>query len=230
MAQPMSDSVALAILSKTPGFTEAKTRLARAIGRDRAERLHDVLVRRCIRLADLLSANAAVKVYIAPAEGCTRAHDWWQSRGLQTISTGHGHLGWRMQAVHSALMARHSACILTGTDCPSLGVEQLIAAIRQLDQTAAIIGPCHDGGFYLFGSRFAVSRSCWQQTAWGSGLARQQFLACLGQSGCGAVQALEFRHDLDTIDDAAPVLAQMPTDDPDREAIAECLAVSTTDG
>lgn len=223
MAKPVTESVALAILSKTPGFAEAKTRLAGTIGKARAAQLHGILVQRSIRLAKSLSANTAVKVYMAPAEEFAEAHDWWQSKGLETISTGQGHLGCRMHAVHSVLMRRHSACVLAGTDCPSLDAEQVIAAIRQLEQAPATIGPCHDGGFYLFGSRFSVPLSCWQQPTWGGGQARQQFLASLHQAGHNAVQTLVFRYDLDTIEDAVPVLAQMPADDPDRKAIAECL-------
>jgi rSAM/selenodomain-associated transferase 1 len=68
-----------------------------------------------------------------------------------------GHLGRRMAAWFQDCLAangqREIACVLIGSDCPSLNFDQIESAFRSLDSHDVVLGPASDGGYYLVGLR-----------------------------------------------------------------------------
>jgi rSAM/selenodomain-associated transferase 1 len=65
------------------------------------------------------------------------------------------------------------AAIIIGTDCPELTDALLTQAFQALQQTALVLGPATDGGYYLIGLRQMVP-DLFQSIAWSTDRVFQQ--------------------------------------------------------
>lgn len=152
-------SGALAVFVKTPGHSAVKSRLAA----DRGERyVVDWYRRAAAAVASVVrrvQAHHGASAYWAVAEG--DALDAWP--GLPSIAQGEGGLGARMSRVHADLVARHGFGLLLGADAPQITGTLLLEAISWLSVPTprVVLGPAHDGGFWLFGANVAPSLAAW---------------------------------------------------------------------
>lgn len=124
-----------------------KTRLAAELGVAAAVR--------CARVgaATVLRRVAAdprwqTTVAIAPDAGC-RSPAW--PGGLALAPQGRGDLGLRMQRILER--AGRGPVVIVGTDVPDILPARVAAAFRLLGRYAAVLGPAHDGGYWLIGLR-----------------------------------------------------------------------------
>jgi uncharacterized protein len=62
-------------------------------------------------------------------------------------------LGLHLARAFLRLVRQHSRVIVIGTDFPSLAPSILRLALRELQTTDAVHGPCPDRGYYLIGLR-----------------------------------------------------------------------------
>jgi hypothetical protein len=68
-----------------------------------------------------------------------------------------GDLGQRMRhAMQQAFSAGVETVVLLGADSPTLPLEHLQRAYESLQTSPVVLGPTHDGGYYLVGARSAV--------------------------------------------------------------------------
>jgi len=195
---------AVAIFVKTPGLSPVKSRLAVGLGRDRAVECH----LRCAEAVAAVAARAAVgPVYWAIAEAEGAGHPAWR-RHPALIQRGEG-LGARMQTVHEELVRRHQSAVLIGADLPQLGVEDLIEAAARLSpsEPRGVIGPAHDGGFWLVGSNQPLPAAVWQAPAYGGKDVLEAFLTA--DRGGRPWTRLPTRTDLDSAADLDPVMDQI---------------------
>jgi uncharacterized protein len=76
-------------------------------------------------------------------------------------------LGERLQeAFAAAFRAGCGKVVAVGTDTPWMGNQRILQALRLLDKTDVVLGPCADGGYYLAGARRLVPQM-FQQIPWG---------------------------------------------------------------
>ena len=147
---------AVAVFAKTPELSPVKTRLAATIGGDAAVEVYE---RSLLATAAVLRA---LPEWIAPrwavGEAEAPAHPRW--REFPALFTGEGGLGKRLAKVYSELRADYAPVILTGSDNPQLSPEVIVAAAEQA-AGRMVLGPCADGGFYLFASSLPVAESVW---------------------------------------------------------------------
>ena len=200
-------SAALAIFAKTKGLSPIKTRLAADIGTDLAEDFYDLSVAATAEMALLTQQHSqnTIEPYWALAEKSALNAAQWQ--GLNTLWTGDGDFGQRLHHVYSTLLTRHEQVVLIGTDSPQLEPECIINALQQLNEqpNACVIGPCVDGGFYLFAANTAIPQSVWTQVTYSSESTLRELVSNLKNVGM-AVVLLASDGDVDTVDDLKPLM------------------------
>jgi rSAM/selenodomain-associated transferase 1 len=206
MATIMSQK-AIAIFAKTPSLSPVKTRLAKALGTDRAEKIYALCVDCTQETLQKFSAkNPEWDIIWALAEENGLHNKFWINRPFEKIWTGEGDLGTRLYRVYDSLMNKYEAVILTGTDSPQLSVTDFINANDLLRQNGSVIGPAHDGGYYLFGDTVKIEKNKWENTPYSSDMTREEFLKLLDKN----VLPLDSKSDLDTKNDIQIILDEMP--------------------
>jgi hypothetical protein len=139
----------LGVFAKQPRAGEVKTRLAASTTPEwaagvAAAFLHDLTARLTNLPARrvLAYSPAAAQPYFA-ALGQDSFELWPQPEG---------NLGTRMALFfREQLAVGAQRVVLLGTDSPTLPLEWVELAFRELERADAVLGPCTDGGYYLIG-------------------------------------------------------------------------------
>jgi rSAM/selenodomain-associated transferase 1 len=145
----MSARVALAIMARYPAAGAVKTRLARAIGAERACTLYRAFLH---DLDERFIGGRRVVVWAYhPPDSDFEAS---MNPGARCLpQTGNG-LGERMHNCFRRLYADgFDKVILIGTDAPHLRDQWLDEAEAALDGADVVLGPTDDGGYYLVAMR-----------------------------------------------------------------------------
>jgi len=193
---------AIAIFVKTPGHSPVKTRLAERVGRRLAEEWH---LRSAQCVAAAVHATGLPGYWAVAEDDALNAPEW---AGLARLAQGEGSLGRRMARVHGELVRRHGAAVLLGADMPQLQPRQLVQAAAWLRAGARrqVLGPAHDGGFWLFGSNRKHPPGCWEAVRYSASDTAREFIRAIGGE---AWELLEPHTDLDVPEDLPGVLAEL---------------------
>lgn len=144
----------LYIAAKAPRPGAVKTRLGRAIGHEAAAALYRAFLRDlAVRFA---AAPFALGWYVTPP-------DAWREiaplvgqagAGARVLAQGDGDWTERQRALFRGAAGRGEERVaLIASDSPHLTVRAVADAFRQLDRHDLVVGPVHDGGYYLLGMR-----------------------------------------------------------------------------
>lgn len=138
--------ITLCVFAKPPVPGQAKTRLARTVGRDAAADLARAFFDDTLAGLVVLPWAHVIVALAAPWPACPFP-------GGQIWLQGPGDLGQKMEAVLARALARGLPVMALGTDAPGLPVARLEAARDLLlaGRAEAVLGPADDGGFYLLG-------------------------------------------------------------------------------
>ncbi|MDG2221593.1 MAG: TIGR04282 family arsenosugar biosynthesis glycosyltransferase [Rubripirellula sp.] len=155
--EPEFCSATLGILTKFWEPGRVKTRLGASIGMPRAAAIHQLFVSHlCNQLA---TCGECREICLDPPEQISTFQQTLETLGLGTIwqvTEQHaGSLGSRMQHWFEQKLADRpdNAAILIGSDCPTLGTEEIETAIRLLQHHQIVLAPAIDGGYTLIGLR-----------------------------------------------------------------------------
>jgi len=108
----------------------------------------------------------------------------WLGDGVSFVRQGDGDLGERMAgAFEESFRTGSTATIIIGSDCPSLSTGVITAAFDHLKETAAVLGPATDGGYYLVGLSRPMPE-LFRGIAWGSDHVLADSLAVLRRRSC----------------------------------------------
>ena len=136
----------ICLFAKPPVPGQVKTRLAAAVGPERACELATAF------LDDTLATLARLPEETALATTALDGAFPEAARGLRRWPQGEGDLGARLTTVLTRALEQARWAIAVGADSPGLPVALHRAAARTLDEGArAVLGPSLDGGFYLIG-------------------------------------------------------------------------------
>ncbi|HUF11399.1 MAG TPA: TIGR04282 family arsenosugar biosynthesis glycosyltransferase [Rhodothermales bacterium] len=144
----MNDS-AIIVFGKNPTPGKVKTRLASEFGLDGAAELYGaLLIDTLVRFSQL---GAAVRLYLAPTtEPISATVAPFDGKRLRQRGNG---LGPRMKhAFEDTFDEGYHLVVIIGSDHPTLPlstIEQAFTELRRPD--TVVIGPSHDGGYYLLG-------------------------------------------------------------------------------
>lgn len=138
----------LIIFVKNPLLGKVKTRLAAAIGDEKALEVY-------LQLLDITRSECL-------KTACTRnifysdeiTDDAWDNDHFNKFVQQGNDLGERMNNAFEQVFALGAKkAMIIGSDCPQLSSKLLEEAFSCLDEKDAIIGPATDGGYYLLGMK-----------------------------------------------------------------------------
>jgi uncharacterized protein len=200
----------LILMLKYPRAGAVKTRLAPAMGEERACELYRALVRHTLNAVERLRFDEhvfmEVRIAGAPSDAAVRE---WLGEELHFIPQGDGELGERMdRAVHNAFAEGAPSVIVIGADCPELTAEHLRDGLRALESHDVVLGPAADGGYYLIGMRRFLPE-LFRGIQWGGEQVFEQTLAAGRELGV-AFQVLDTLDDVDRPEDL-PLWARTAT-------------------
>jgi len=213
-------SGALAIFVKTPGLSTVKSRLAAEWGEHLAVGWYRQAAYAVASVARVARTRYGVSAYWAVAEADAEsgavAFDAWP--GLPVIAQPAGDLGTRMAHVHAGLVAQHGFGLLLGADAPQLTAELLGDAAEWLAAPIPrlVLGPAHDGGFWLFGGNVAPPLPMWKAVTYSAPETAQHLYRAM--QGTGEWLTLATLTDVDHMSDLAAVrVALQALTDPTAE-------------
>ncbi|MCP4445533.1 MAG: DUF2064 domain-containing protein [Myxococcales bacterium] len=185
-------NMTVCLFAKAPSSGKAKTRLSPALGEQGAARLARAL------LLDALDSWQSTDLLIAHTGDVPTSITDRFSMG-RSMSQGEGDLGQRMERVLASALESSDAAMVVGTDIPGLGERDAELARIALDTHDAVIGPSHDGGFYLLGLKHC-SRGLLDGLPWSSSETLSATKSRLEERGM-SVALLDARFDVDVQDD-----------------------------
>lgn len=140
----MTSFDALVIFAKNPQSGRVKTRLAATIGNKAALDIYLQLLQNTLDVAQQVAANCMLFV----AGGTINLPGIYFEQVEQTGSD----LGEKMANAFSNLFSRgYKKVVIIGTDCPGINPGIIQQGFLQLSTCDVVVGPAHDGGYYLIG-------------------------------------------------------------------------------
>ena len=134
----------LVLFARYPTAGSAKTRLIPALGPQRAADVHRRLTERTIGV--LRASELPVELHYTGEE--EQVFRLWLGNDLVMVEQVTGDLTYRLMAALSP-----APVIFFGADTPDLDVHHVLAAVSALEQNEVVLGPAHDGGYYLIGMK-----------------------------------------------------------------------------
>ena len=111
-----------------------------------------------------------------------------------------GDLGERMSAFFTmALQADEDCAVLIRSDCPTIPIEYVMMAFKQLEDVDCVIGPATGGGYYLVGLRRPIP-DLFRDISWQSSSILSQTVQRIADSDL-TLSLLPPWYDIDNIDD-----------------------------
>jgi len=142
----MSDRLLVFVKAPRPGAV--KTRLAAVLGDEVAAGVYRMLAEEEIRRTAPRAGEYDRTFCFAPADARPEIERWLP--GETPEAQQGGDLGERMsRAFASAFAAGARRAAIVGSDVPACGREHVMEAFRSLDDHEVVLGPTHDGGYYL---------------------------------------------------------------------------------
>lgn len=142
--------VRIIVFTRFPVPGHAKTRLIPALGADGAAELQ----RRMTEFTIKQVRQTGIKMEIRFTGGSeSQMREWLGPDGKYTHQ-GPGDLGARMaRAFADAFNDGAEKVLVVGSDCPDNRTENMLKALKSMDDTRCVLGPATDGGYYLIGLR-----------------------------------------------------------------------------
>jgi rSAM/selenodomain-associated transferase 1 len=138
----------LIVFVKAPRPGAVKTRLAAALGAEDAAALYRAIAGEEIRRTAPRDREYERVFCFAPPDARDEIAGWLPGETLR--SQEGADLGARMaSAFADAFAAGARRAAIVGTDVPACGREHVTEAFRALDDHDLVLGPTHDGGYYL---------------------------------------------------------------------------------
>ena len=190
---------ALIIFAKVPKPGHVKTRLQPDLSPEQSGQIYLAFI------LDTLNATASLKG-VARIVACdsTRRDPFFKGLadryGVILMDQSGENLGARMQhALAEAFKAGYNQAVIIGTDSPTLPMEYIELAFKQLRKYPLVLGPGADGGYYLFGCSGAAP-PIFDGIAWSTETVLAQTLERMVQKNLNGV-LLPFWYDVDTLTD-----------------------------
>ena len=184
----MTDQL-LIIFVRNPRLGEVKTRLAASIGAEATLQIYQQLLQHTKNITQPLPFDKVV-FFTAPPLTTESWHNFMEE--TQTS----GDLGEKMQqAFDWGFQKGYQHICIIGSDCYELHTPIILQAFAALEQYQVVVGPTHDGGYYLLGMN-RLHPQLFQDKTWSSDQVLPATLEDL-QSAHLSYQQLETLGDID---------------------------------
>ena len=143
----MSSRAALIIMIKNPVLGKAKTRIANTTGDEEALRIYKLLLAHTRAVTE----QTDVDKYLYYSDYIEE--DLWSDTIYNKRVQSAGDLGERLRNAFSEVAETHDKMIVIGSDCAEITPSHIMSAVDALDEADIVVGPVHDGGYYLLGMK-----------------------------------------------------------------------------
>lgn len=194
----MNNKKLYGIMMKYPEPGRVKTRLAKDIGQDKAAFICRQMTERVIRRTIPIAGEYGRFIFYDPPERVQDFKLWFPNEKL--ITQKGSDVGARMgNAIRYMLENRAEKTVITGTDIPDINRIIIAQAFEILSHKDIVIGPAHDGGYYLIGMKTPIPE-LFQGITWSAGnvFSETVNIIKLLNKSYGTVPVLS---DIDTIED-----------------------------
>ena len=183
-----------------PGCT--KTRLIPALGAEGAAELQRHMTVHTLNRAQQAARRHGFALEVHYTGGQRADFRQWLGDDLEYWPQASGNLGARMSQAFAAAFERGCrSIVLIGTDCPQIDESIFREAFTSLETKDLVLGPAHDGGYYLIGLRHP-SPELFDGVAWGTETVFEQSLRRAKEAKLSC-HLLEMLSDVDRPEDVA---------------------------
>jgi rSAM/selenodomain-associated transferase 1 len=140
----MKNALIIFIKNIVPG--KVKTRLAATVGTEQAIKIYAALLDRTRQEA--LKTNADLHVFYSTE--IIKNDEWDDTLFIKKIQRGNN-IGARMSNAFCDIMPPYKKVILIGGDIAQISAEIIDEGFEKLISHDFVLGPAHDGGYYLIG-------------------------------------------------------------------------------
>ncbi len=193
------------LFTRYPQVGKCKSRLIPTLGAEGALKLHKQLVSHVLmEVKKFLIFKNNTDFHIYHDSGTQQQMQQWLGDN-QTFKQQQGdNLGERMATALIDGLKNNQDTILIGSDCPGITPHILENGLESLAKQDIVLGPAHDGGYYLIGVTGNMSkktcRQLFEEIPWGT---EQVFAKTLQHAETLGLNThiLSKLHDIDTADD-----------------------------
>ena len=150
----------LIIFIKNPELGKCKTRLAATIGDENAL----VVYKKLLSHTKHVSLEISINRFLFYAQNINTSDNWDNAQFEKNLQHP-GDLGDRMHDAFSRVLQSESEAIIIGSDCPEINAQVIEKALIGLKKSDYVIGPTHDGGYYLLGMK-TPSQFLFEEMEW----------------------------------------------------------------
>lgn len=189
----------LIIFTRNPELGKVKTRLAKSIGDENALTIYKTLLDRTEKTTRNLTCDKAIYYSVK-----IRENDIWDASIYQKHQQRGNDLGIRMlNAFSEAFSNKYDKVAIIGSDLFDLNPNHINEAFEELNNNDIVIGPAHDGGYYLLGMKSIYSQ-VFKNKDWGTSTVFNDTIKDLKNE---SIHLLETLNDIDVYDDLKNIKA-----------------------
>jgi rSAM/selenodomain-associated transferase 1 len=187
---------ALAVFVRLPRAGKVKSRLARSLGAEKATKFYRLCVEQI--LEEFSRVPGFVEKYAFFSDLNDRNEiERWAGPWFRVLPQVKGDLGARLIQAFRQMFDR-GACrvIITASDVPDLTAEIISGAVNALAGHDVVLGPSHDGGYYLVGMN-RPHEELFHNITWSTERVFRETLKKIEELGL-SVGSMPVLHDIDT--------------------------------
>jgi len=196
----VSDKLLLVVAAKEPVAGRVKTRFSPELAPAESAAIYQCMIEdKVAEISSLSGMDLAIAFTPNHAEASFAS---FKRLGFSLFSQKGTNLGERMSNIFAdTLIGGHQAVVLIGSDSPDLPKSIIKEAFRVLlsGESDIVLGPCHDGGYYLIGMRRAHPE-LFEKIPWSTAAVLKATLCKSKELGL-RTELLCHWHDLDTFED-----------------------------
>jgi rSAM/selenodomain-associated transferase 1 len=194
----------LIIFVRSPSDKQVKSRLAATLGGGFASDFYRLCAEHVIQETGRMQSGVQRYIFYASRE--ERAVRRWLGHQFCFVAQSGGELGDRIEHAFGTVFSHGSEkAVIVATDVPDLTHDIMDKAIKALDSCDLVIGPSHDGGYYLLGMK-KLHRELFEDIPWSTERVYSETLLRVKAQGLSS-QILPSLRDIDTEDDLRQWLA-----------------------
>lgn len=181
------------VFVRNPELGRVKTRLAKSIGDQAALETYKILSKHTSKIISEIDSDQLI-FYSDKIQD----NDVWTATNCKKQIQTKGDLGQKMLAAFQyGFSLGYQKILIIGSDLYSLRPKHIESAFEQLENYDLVIGPALDGGYYLLGLNFIISK-IFKQKQWSTSSVLKETLSDLKEFN---VNLLEPLNDIDTYED-----------------------------
>lgn len=191
---------ALLTFVKAPVAGTVKTRLQKDYGKEKTVRVYKSFI---TEITSQCSRIRGIDRYLgcAPSDEDAFLKKTARMNNMKTFNQRGSSLGDKiLNAFNDYFAAGYPQVVIIGSDSPTIPLEHIRKAFRELDTNEFVIGPGCDGGMYLIGARTTVKAAIFKNILWDSSEVLNRTMENLFRLKIN-FSLLPFWYDIDNIDD-----------------------------